>query len=217
MINEASMKIYKLVFSPIEVNTYILVDESGDCAIIDCGCYDIHESERLGNFIKDKKINPVLLLNTHCHLDHIFGNRFILERYGLRTFSNEFDEMNRKNAVQHALLFGLTMENPPVPAGFITDNQVVTFGTTDLVALLVPGHTSGSLAFYSEKNKCVFTGDALFEGSIGRTDLPGGDFNTLIKSIRNKLFVLPPSTIVYPGHGNETTIEKEMNTNPYFK
>jgi glyoxylase-like metal-dependent hydrolase (beta-lactamase superfamily II) len=217
MINNSDMKIYKLVFSPIEVNTYILVDESGDCAIIDCGCYDIQESERLGNFIKDKKINPVLLLNTHCHLDHIFGNRFILEKYGLRTFSNEFDEMNRKNAVQHALLFGLTMENPPVPAGFITDNQVVTFGTTDLVALLVPGHTSGSLAFYSEKNKCVFTGDALFEGSIGRTDLPGGDFNTLIKSIRNKLFVLPPSTIVYPGHGNETTIEKEMNSNPYFK
>jgi glyoxylase-like metal-dependent hydrolase (beta-lactamase superfamily II) len=210
------MKIYNLVFSPIEVNTYILVDDSGDCAIIDCGCYDKQEYERLEDFIKDKSINPVLLLNTHCHLDHVFGNRFVLEKYGLRTFSSEFDEMNRKNASQHAMFFGLTMDNPPEPAGFIADNQMVTFGTTELVALHVPGHTSGSLAFYSEKNNCVFTGDALFAGSIGRTDLPDGDYDTLIGSIRNKLFVLPPSTIVYPGHGNETTIEREMNSNPYF-
>jgi hydroxyacylglutathione hydrolase len=210
------MKIYKFVFSPIEVNTYILVDDSGDCAIIDCGCYNKQESEKLEDFIKDKRINPVLLLNTHCHLDHVFGNGFIFERYGLRTFSSEFDEVYRKNASQHALLFGLTMENPPEPAGFITDNQIVTFGTTDMVALHVPGHTSGSLAFYSEKNECVFTGDALFAGSIGRTDLPGGDYNTLIGSIRNKLFVLPPSTVVYPGHGNETTIERELKSNPFF-
>ena len=210
------MKIYKIVFSPIEVNTYILEDESGDCAIIDCGCYDRKESDRLADFIKNKNINPVLLLNTHCHLDHIFGNKFILERYNLRTFSNENDEMNRNDAVQHAMLFGLTMESPPEPAGFLTDNETITFGRTELVALFVPGHTSGSLGFYSEKNNCVFTGDALFAGSIGRTDLPGGDYDTLIKSIKNKLFVLPPSTVVYPGHGNETTIEKEINSNPFF-
>jgi glyoxylase-like metal-dependent hydrolase (beta-lactamase superfamily II) len=109
------------------------------------------------------------------------------------------------------------MDNPPDPAGFIADNQVVTFGKTELVALLVPGHTAGSLAFYCEMSNCVFTGDALFAGSIGRTDLPGGDFETLINSIRNKLFVLPPSTVVYPGHRNETTIGKEMKSNPYFK
>ncbi len=210
------MNIYKLVFSPIEVNTYILVDESGDCAIIDCGCYDKQESYRMEDFIKNKKINPVLLLNTHCHLDHIFGNRFVLERYNLKTFSNEYDEMNRKDAVQHAMLFGLSMDNPPEPAGFLTDNQTIIFGTTELLALHVPGHTSGSLAFYSEKNDCVFTGDALFAASIGRTDLPGGDYDTLIKSIRNKLFVLPPGTVVYPGHGNETTIGKEMKSNPFF-
>jgi Zn-dependent hydrolases, including glyoxylases len=211
------MKIYKFVFSPIDVNTYILVDDSGDCAIIDCGCYEKQESEKLENFIKDKSINPVLLLNTHCHLDHVFGNRFVLEKYGLRTFSSELDEMNRKNASQHAMLFGLTMDKPPEPAGFISDNQMVTFGTTELKALHVPGHTSGSLAFYSEKNNCVFTGDALFSGSIGRTDLQGGNYETLIGSIKNKLFVLPPSTVVYPGHGNETTIEREMKSNPFFK
>ena len=210
------MKIYKLVFSPIDVNTYILADDSGECAIIDCGCYDKKESDKLEKFIKEKNLNPVLLLNTHCHLDHVFGNRFILERYGLSTFSSEFDEMDRKNASQHAILFGLSMDNPPDPAGFISDNQIVAFGTTELVALHVPGHTSGSLAFYSEKNDCVFTGDALFAGSIGRTDLPGGDYETLIASIKCKLFVLPPSTSVYPGHGNETTIEKEMQSNPFF-
>jgi len=210
------MKIYKFVFSPIEVNTYILVDESGDCAIIDCGCYDKQESDRLEDFIKNNNINPVLLLNTHCHLDHIFGNKFVLERYNLKTFSNEYDEMNRKDAVQHAKLFGLTMDNPPEPAGFLTDNQTITFGTTELVTLHVPGHSSGSLAFYSKKNDCVFTGDALFAGSIGRTDLFGGNYDTLIKSIRNKLFVLPPATVVYPGHGNETTIEREIKSNPYF-
>jgi hydroxyacylglutathione hydrolase len=210
------MKIYKFVFSPIEVNTYILEDESGDCAIIDCGCYIRKESDQLADFIKSKNINPVLLLNTHCHLDHIFGNKFILDRYNLRAFSNENDEMNRNDSVQHAMLFGMTMDTPPEPAGFLTDNQTITFGTTELVTLHVPGHSPGSLGFYSEKTNCVFTGDALFAGSIGRTDLPGGDYDTLITSIRNKLFVLTPSTVVYPGHGKETTIGKEINSNPFF-
>jgi hydroxyacylglutathione hydrolase len=210
------MEIFRLVFSPIEVNTYILADQSGVCAIIDCGCYDTNESEELAEFIKNKNLNPVLLLNTHCHLDHVFGNRFILGRYNLKTFSSEYDEKNRKRSVQHAMIFGLTMENPPEPAGFLVDNQVITFGTTELVSLHVPGHSPGSLAFYSEKNSCVFTGDALFSGSIGRTDLPGGDYETLIKSINTKLFVLPPLTVVYPGHGSETTIEREMKSNPYF-
>lgn len=210
------MKIHKLVFSPIEVNTYILADQSGDCAIIDCGCYDGEETKKLEKFINDRKLNPVLLLNTHCHLDHVFGNKFILEKYGLRPFSSELEELNRENAVQHAMIFGLTMESPPVPQGYISDNQIVAFGSNELLALHVPGHTAGSLAFYSQQNNCVFTGDALFSGSIGRTDLPGGDFDILIKSIRTKLFVLPPSTVVYAGHGYETTIGNEIKSNPYF-
>lgn len=210
------MKIYKLVFSPIEVNTYILAADSGDCTIIDCGCYDKEEEERFENFIQEKSLNPVLLLNTHCHLDHVFGNNFLLRKYGLRSFSHELDESNRKDAVAHAKLFGLTMDNPPEPAGFIKDNQVVAFDDTSLKALHVPGHSSGSLAYYIEKSGIVFTGDALFSGSIGRTDLTGGDYDTLISSISEKLFVLPPSTVVYPGHGESTTIEKEMKSNPYF-
>jgi hydroxyacylglutathione hydrolase len=210
------MEIFKFVFSPIEVNTYILADQTGECAIIDCGCYDKEECKRLERFISKREINPVLLLNTHCHLDHIFGNRFMLERYNLKTFSCELEEPNRIGALDHTILLGLSMEEAPAPAGFITDKSVITFGASELVALHVPGHTAGSLAFYSKNDNCVFTGDALFAGSIGRTDLPGGDFDILIHSIKTKLFVLPPSTVVYSGHGNETTIGREMKTNPFF-
>lgn len=210
------MEIYRFVFSPIRVNTYILADKSGNCTIIDCGCYYKSESEELAAFISNKNLNPVILFDTHCHLDHIFGNKFLFERYNLKALFCEKDERNRLDSPKHAVLFGLTMENPPEPAGYITDNQVITFGETKLVALEVPGHSAGSLAFYSEENNCVFTGDALFAGSIGRTDLEGGDYETLITSITRKLFVLPPSTIVYPGHGGDTRIEREIKSNPYF-
>jgi glyoxylase-like metal-dependent hydrolase (beta-lactamase superfamily II) len=210
------MKVHRLVFSPIEVNTYILEDESGDCAIIDCGCYDKSETDILTKFLEDNKLKPVLLLNTHSHLDHIFGNNFMLESYGLKTLAGELDEMNRKSAVSHAAMFGLSMEAPPEPVGFLVDNQVIKFVDNELIALHVPGHSAGSFAFLSKNDNCVFTGDALFAGSIGRTDLPGGNFETLIGSIKTKLFTLPPSTIVYPGHGKETNIMTEMKYNPYF-
>lgn len=210
------MEIFKLVFSPIDVNTYILANPSGDCAIIDCGCYDMSEFSQLKNLITAKKLKPVLLLNTHCHLDHIFGNRFVLDEYKLGTLCHEEDESNRENAVKQAAFFGLSMEPPPVPSGFLTDRQKISFGETELTALHVPGHTRGSLAFYSPKDSVVFTGDALFSGSIGRTDLPGGDYETLVKSIRTRLFTLPPETTVYPGHGNSTTIKTEMTLNPFF-
>jgi hydroxyacylglutathione hydrolase len=210
------MEVFRLVFSPIEVNTYVLSDNKGNCAVLDCGCYDRTEFKRLTEFISKKNLNPVLLLNTHCHLDHIFGNGMFLEKYNLRTLCHKDEEVNRKDSVHIASVFGMKMEIPPEPAGLIGDSSIVSFGNSEMKALFVPGHTSGSLAFYSEKDKIVFTGDALFAGSIGRTDLKGGDYDTLIQSIREKLFVLPPDTVVYPGHGDPTTIETEMNTNPYF-
>lgn len=210
------MEIIRLVFSPIEVNTYILADESGGCAIIDCGCYNEDEFSILTKLLEEKKLMPQLLLNTHCHLDHVFGNRLILKKYGLRTLCHSGDERNRLDSVQHAIFFGLEMGIPPEPRRFIDDGQFITFGSVTLKALHVPGHSDGSIAYFSEKDGVVFTGDALFKGSIGRTDLPGGDYNTLINSIRNKLFVLPPSTIVYPGHGEKTSVENEIKTNPYF-
>ncbi len=211
------MEISKLVFCPIEVNTYILSDMEGKCAIIDCGCYDEGEFEDLDYLIRRKKLEPVLLLNTHCHPDHIFGNKILLEKYNLKASCHPDEEINRKNAQQYAMFFGLSMEKPPEAAGNITDKQLVSFGSETLLALHVPGHAPGSLAFYSEKNKVVFTGDALFAGSVGRSDIPGGDHNTLIDSIKRELFTLPPETVVYPGHGETTTIEFEMKYNPYFR
>lgn len=211
------MDINKLVFSPIEVNTYILTDISGVCAILDCGCYNESEFSRLVKFIDSKKIKPVLVLNTHCHLDHIFGNRFILEKYNLRPSYNELEEINRIDSPEHALYFGLTMEIPPEREANIFHRQVITFGSTTLLALHVPGHTAGSMAFYCENDGSVFTGDALFAGSIGRTDLPGGDFLALKENIRKNLLSLPAATVVYPGHGPKTTIGKEIETNPYLQ
>lgn len=210
------MKIYTLVFSPIEVNTYLLADDDNNCAIIDCGCYTAKEFRQLESFIEEKKLKPVLLLNTHCHLDHMFGNKSMLERFKLKSHWSSFDDMNRVNAPSHAILFGLSMNEPPEPERYVEDNEFVSFGDEELQALFVPGHTSGSLAWYSCKHGCVFTGDALFSGSIGRTDLEGGDYDTLIKSIKTKLFTLPEDTVVYPGHGRQTSIGREMKTNPFF-
>jgi len=210
------MEIFKLVFSAFRENTYILKDKSGDCAIIDCGCYDRVEFAELTDLIESENLNPVLLLNTHCHPDHVFGNRFILEKYNLKTFCNKSEEYNLRNAERDVKLFGLSMDTPPEPAGFISDNKIMIFGTTELIALEVPGHSAGSLAFYSEKNNCLFSGDALFAGCIGRTDLPGGNYDILIKSIQQKLLVLSPSTVVYPGHGSATTIGDEIRSNPYI-
>ena len=210
------MQIYRLVFSPIEVNTYILADDDNKCAIIDCGCYTNKEFEQFTAFIEKKNLEPVLLLNTHCHLDHIFGNRWIMEKYDLRSLCHKEDEGNRINSVKQALFFGLKMDTPPAPAGFLEDGQIIPFGKAKIKALHVPGHSPGSLAFYIEEEGIIFTGDALFAGTIGRTDLPGGDFNTLIESIRTKLFTLPAETIVYPGHYGSTTIGDEKSTNPHF-
>jgi hydroxyacylglutathione hydrolase len=211
------MEISKLVFCPLDVNTYILSDKDGKCAVIDCACYEEGEFEELDYLIRRKNLEPVLLLNTHCHPDHIFGDRMFLEKYNLRAYCHADEEMNRRNAQQFAMYFGLAMDTPADPAGFITDKQVISFGSETLLALHVPGHAPGSLAFYSEKEKVVFTGDALFAGSIGRSDIPGGDHNTLIESIKRELFTLPPETVVYPGHGQETNIETEMKNNPCFR
>ena len=210
------MEIFRLVFNPIEVNTYIISDNSGDCAIIDCGCYDEQEFAELTGFLDSNSLKPVLLLNTHCHLDHVFGNKFMLKRYGLRPHSPEFDEYNRLNSPKHALMFGLSMDMPPEPAAFVSDGQELDFGSVKLLAIHVPGHSSGSISYYCREAGSVFTGDALFAGSIGRTDLPGGNYETLLSSIKANLLTLPAGTIVYPGHGPETTVEKEMKTNPYL-
>ena len=210
------MKIYKLVFSPIEVNTYIIASDSGDCAIIDCACFNKKECDILESFIESNKLNPVVLLNTHCHFDHIFGNKFIFEKYNLKSQYHEQEKSIHDGFMERIMRSGWKFDAPPEPERYIADNEMIEFNSVSLRALHVPGHTSGSLAFYSEKEGCVFTGDALFAGSIGRTDLPGGNFNTLIASIQKRLFTLPPSTVVYPGHGDSSEIGNEITSNPWF-
>lgn len=216
MIKKIIMKVHKLVFSPISVNTYILDDKRGNCAIIDCGCYNEDEFQILKYFLRERVLTPKLLLNTHLHLDHIFGNRRVYENYGLMTHAAAEEEENRKSAQKHAMMFGLNMEEPPEIGEIIKGGQVIDFEGIKIETIFVPGHTAGSMAFYIEKEHIVFTGDALFAGSIGRTDLPGGDYNTLIKSIKEGLLCLDGETVIYPGHGKESTILNEKENNPYI-
>jgi len=210
------MQIHRFIFSPIEVNTYILEDDQGKCAIIDCGCYDDAEFNELKAFITTNNLRPVKLLNTHLHLDHVFGNRFVLQEYGLKTHASKEEEKNLLSATNHAEMFGLSMPQPPEIGTFIEGGQIIQVGELDLKCLFVPGHTAGSIAFYNEDNKFVFTGDALFAGSIGRTDLPGGDHARLMESINENLLNLPDDIVVYPGHGPHTKIGVERHSNPFL-
>jgi hydroxyacylglutathione hydrolase len=211
------MKIYRQVFSPIQVNTYILAGSNKECIIIDCGCYDSTEEKKLETFLDSNKLTPSLLLNTHCHLDHVFGNGFIYRRYGLKSRADDKDLYNLKAAPDAALMFGLSMDMPPETGEPLRDCERIVLNELQCEVLSVPGHTTGSVAFYFASDGVVFTGDALFAGSIGRTDLTGGDYDTLLNSIRTKLFTLPDDTVVYPGHGPETTISQEKKTNPFFR
>lgn len=211
------MKIYREVFSPIEVNTYIITGDDASCVVIDCGCYTKAEESRLEDLFNSQGLIPLMLLNTHCHLDHIFGNGFMFRKYGLTTWYDQGEEYNRIHAPDQAMMFGMKMDLPPGPTGFLTDHEAIFTAGLQLEVISVPGHSPGGVAFYSAEDGVVFTGDALFAGSIGRSDLPGGNHEQLLQSITTRLFTLPPDTIVYPGHGPSTTIGDEIRNNPYFQ
>lgn len=210
------MKIHSFVFSPISVNTYVVEADNGECAVIDCGCYDDNEFSQLTGFLEKNSLKPVLLLNTHCHLDHIFGNGKMLEKYGLKTKACKTEEENRKNAPVHAMLYGMEMEAPPEIGEHIGDGESVAFADITFEALYVPGHSAGSIAWYCKDDGCVFTGDALFAGGVGRSDLPGGNHDQLIRNIKGRLLTLPSDTVVYPGHGESSTIGAEKKDNPWL-
>jgi len=210
------MKIQRLTFSPFEVNTYILYDKSKECIIIDPACNNKQEQNFLLNFLKENSLKPVKLINTHCHLDHVFGNKFIADTFKLETEAHKNEQFNIENAFSAANLYGITMENPYPIKKFLSEGEKIKFGYSELNILHVPGHTAGSLVFYNESEKFAIVGDVLFKGSIGRTDLPGGDYDTLISKIKTKLFNLPNDIKVFPGHGPETDIGTEKNTNPFF-
>lgn len=211
------MKLKIFVTNPWQQNTVVLYDETGDAVIIDCGCFTAGEREMLKDFITAHKLKPVALLNTHLHIDHIFGNGFIKETYNLDARAAKEDAFWVDNAIEYAAMLGVKgITQPPALGEYLKDGDTVTFGNSRLKVIAVPGHSAGGLCFYSEPDKLLIAGDVLFEGSVGRSDLPGGDSVQLLNAIKNKLFILPDDVTVVPGHGDTTTIGTEKRTNPFF-
>jgi hydroxyacylglutathione hydrolase len=209
-------QVQTFTFNPFSENTYVIFDDSQECIIIDPGCFDPSEKSTLQLFIANNKLRPVRLINTHCHLDHVFGNRFASETWQLGLEIHELDLPVLERFMVVCERYGIPWnEDSPRPSRFIADGETISFGSTSLQALLTPGHSPGSLSFYCADAGFVIAGDVLFHESIGRTDLPGGDFEVLRDSIHQKLFVLPGETIVYPGHGATTTIRHEKEYNPF--
>lgn len=211
------ISIQSLTFGPFQENTYVLYDETKACVIIDPGCYDDQERLELASFIEDHQLNPVRLLNTHCHLDHVFGNGFIAKKYHLKLEINEHDLSTLNSYEMVSRMYNLQAQPSPQPSVFLNEGDVINFGNSSLEILFTPGHSAGSITFYNQSQKFMIVGDVLFQGSIGRTDLPGGDFNTLISTIKNKLLPLGDEYVVYNGHGPSTTIGFEKKNNPFLE
>jgi glyoxylase-like metal-dependent hydrolase (beta-lactamase superfamily II) len=209
------MDVKKLIFNPLQENTYIVYDDTKECVIIDPGCQKPMEKNALKQFISDAGLRPKLLLNTHCHFDHIFGNNFVCDEYGIELWASESESANIRRFTASASLFGISEEQPKPPSHFLEDGQIIKFGNSELKVISAPGHSPGSLCFYSETGNFLIAGDTLFAGSIGRTDLPGGSYDEIKKSLK-KLIALPAETRVYCGHGPETTIGKEKLCNPFI-
>jgi hydroxyacylglutathione hydrolase len=204
-------------FNPVQENTYVLYNEKGQCCIIDPGCYFASEEKMLTDFVSTSGLTPVLLLNTHCHLDHIFGNRFIYKTYGLTLHIHRLEKPVLDMGPASGQMWQLPFENYDAELSFIKEDEEIRIGEDVLHVLFTPGHSPGSVSFYNKEEKFIISGDVLFNGSIGRTDLPGASFDILEESIRTKLYTLPEDVIVYPGHGESTTIGDERKTNPFVK
>lgn len=209
-------KIKIFVFNPFQENTFILYDDTKECIVIDAGCNEEYEFQQIDQFIQENNLQLKSVVNTHCHIDHIMGNAYLTKKYNVDSVAHKEDMPLIERSKDMAMAFGFEVEEPPVPNILVDEGDEIKFGNTVLQVRHVPGHSPGSIALYNENENYVIVGDVLFAGSIGRTDLPGGDYDTLISSIQNKLFTLKDDVVVYPGHGEKTTIEQEKNTNPFF-
>jgi len=207
----------EFTFNPFQENTYVLYDDTKECVIIDPGCYTAGEKEQLAAFIENADLKPVLLLNTHCHLDHVFGNAFVAKKYGLDLVIHKGELPVLAAVPEVSKMYGVpNVEESPAPTKFLEGGDVVEFGESKLEVLFTPGHSPASISFYSRKDGFVIGGDVLFQNSIGRTDLPGGDFPTLIRSIKEQFFPLGDDVRVYSGHGPATTVGAERQGNQFL-
>jgi len=209
-------QIHLFTNNPYQENTYILYDETGECAIIDPGMETAGEQNAVVNFIRDNKLKPILLLNTHCHIDHVLGNKFIFEMYGLKPQFHQGELPVIEAVVFYAPSMGIRYDVSPLPDDYLPETGTVKFGKTELQLIFAPGHSPAHLCFYDKDANLLVGGDVLFRGSVGRTDLPGGNFTQLMDNIEQKLFTLPDDCTVYPGHGPKTTIGYEKQTNPFL-
>lgn len=210
------LQIQKFTFNPFQENTYVLYDDTKECIILDPGMYSNEERRTFTEFITQNDLKPVRLINTHCHLDHIFGNAFLHQTYGLGLEIHAGEESILETGPISSRIYGLELEKSPAPEKYLEEGDQVTFGEQSMQSILTPGHSPASLSFYHEESKSLFSGDVLFFESIGRTDLPGGNYDTLVQSIRNKLFPLGDEVTVYPGHGPSTSLGYEREHNPFL-
>ena len=210
------IQIKKFTFNQVRENTFVVYDETGECAIIDAGCYFDNERLKLDTFIAEKQLKPVRLINTHCHFDHIMGITHCRNKYNLDFECHPDEAVLVEQAAEHGDLFAIPMEPVEPPDAFFEEGDKITFGNSYLQIIEAPGHSPGGVVFYNPEQKILIAGDVLFYGSVGRTDLPGGSFERLVGHIKTKLLTLPEETVVYCGHGPETTIGFEKKNNPFL-
>ena len=212
------MNIKSFTFNPFQENTYIVYDETKECLIIDPGCYTDAEKKELKAFIEEKELRPVKLINTHCHIDHVLGNKFSSEQWDIQLYMHKEDLPVLRSAEEISKMYDLgDYEGSPHPKHFLSQGDMLTFGESSFKILFTPGHAPGHICLYSKESDLLIAGDVLFQGSIGRTDLPGGDHSTLINSIITQLFPLPNKTQVFCGHGPSTNLGYEKENNPFLK
>jgi len=210
------MKIIKIIFNQFSENTYVLFDETNDAIVVDPGCYTEAERQGFLKFLKEKKLNLVKIVNTHCHIDHILGVDFLKDTFSVDFYANKQDEYLLENTVEAGKMYGFHLDKAPSIDNYISENDTISFGNSTLNVLEVPGHSKGHLAFYSNDDKFVLTGDVLFKDSIGRTDLPGGDLDVLMDSLFTKILPLGDDFVVLAGHGPDSEIGTERKDNPFL-
>lgn len=211
------MQVKRFVNNPFQEISYLLYDDSKEAVLIDCGCSNAKEQQRILDVIEKKELKLVKLLNTHLHIDHIAGNAFIKDHFGLSPIAHKGDLPIYEQAPQQAAAFGFPLEStPPSIYSFLEDGDSIIFGEQTLEVLHVPGHSPGSVCFLNREQGILISGDVIFERSIGRTDLWGGDTDTLINGIKTKILTLDESTVIAPGHGNTTTVGEEKSQNPFL-